>query len=301
MSVSLKDLLRSQLFGAYMGRTVLRYLADDLGAALPLIASGELSVATMSRLAARKKSDELFILGSGSSICRYRDSDWARIERGDSFGFNFWIVHDFVPDYYGVERPDGEPEKLYELMRIKEKEYARPFIILKGAENLRIFERDKVPGYRGRFNVTFGGKIPGENEVEVASALRWLRRSQRALGRLGLPLLPSRRASIVYNTIFGALLGYREIVLCGVDLNNVKYFFDEDAQHYRRKGIPVPWTAQTGAVHRTFDRTYRSLTVDRLLDVIDRELLRPAGIRLWVGSTSSALYPRFSCFFSSTR
>lgn len=299
MSSRVKDLLRSRLFGAYVGRTVVRYLADDLSAALPLISSGELRMTTLSRLAARKNSDTLFIMGSGSSVCRYSDSDWARIEDGDSFGFNFWIVHDHVPTFYCVECPDGEPEKLYALMRMKAAEYERPFIILKGGDNLRTFERAKVPAYRGRFNVTFGGKIPGETEQEIGSSLGWLRRAWAIARLLDLPLLPSRRASIVYNTLFGVLLGYRDIVLCGVDLNNVRYFFEEDADYYRRKGIPIPRTAQPGTVHRTFDRSHRSLTVDRLLDVIDRAVVQPAGARLWVGATTSALYPRFPCYFAS--
>ena len=50
-----------------------------------------------------KKSDTLFILGSGSTINKISDKQWGKIDDHDSIGFNFWLVHDFVPDFFKFE------------------------------------------------------------------------------------------------------------------------------------------------------------------------------------------------------
>ena len=48
----------------------------------------------------RKTSDTLFVLGSGPSINDLTADDWATIGTHNSVGFNWWMVHDFVPSFY---------------------------------------------------------------------------------------------------------------------------------------------------------------------------------------------------------
>ncbi len=293
-----KDKLKSYLPGLHAAATVSRHLLDDAREALPSIRSGLVRRASYRAMLAQKTSDVLFVMGCGASVCGYRDRDWARIEAADAVGFNYWIVHDFVPRFYGVEKSIGyDDHELYALLEMKQADYASSQIFLP-AGNVLLIEFDRAPSYRGRFLVPVMVKLPGENEHQLAAALRWLAPVRTALARADLPVLFSRRASIVCYTTLGILLGYKEIVLCGVDLNNVEYFWERDAAYYQRKGVPVPVTTlQTGTVHRSFDRTHRELTVDRILDVVDRELAGPAGARIWIGSTASALYPRFPYYF----
>src|SRR5438105_10010101 len=54
-------------------------------------------------LHAYKRSNTLFVLGSGASVNEISPERWKVIARHDSVGFNFWLVHPFVPTYYFLE------------------------------------------------------------------------------------------------------------------------------------------------------------------------------------------------------
>src|SRR5205823_1453288 len=57
-------------------------------------------------LSTYKKSDTIFLLGSGPSINHISPDRWACIAQHDSIGFNFWVLHPFVPTLYSFEAID---------------------------------------------------------------------------------------------------------------------------------------------------------------------------------------------------
>ena len=71
-----------------------------------------------------KKSEIVFILGSGSSVNDLSDNDISHIEKHDTIGFNFWLYHDIVPDYYIFETPRDSirKEEFYKLFSKKIKD-----------------------------------------------------------------------------------------------------------------------------------------------------------------------------------
>ena len=46
-----------------------------------------------------KKSNTLFILGSGDSINDINNKQWEEIKQSDSLGINSWLVHKHMPTY----------------------------------------------------------------------------------------------------------------------------------------------------------------------------------------------------------
>ena len=54
-------------------------------------------------LAKYKRSDTLFILGTGPSINQISPERWRVIAQHNSLALNFWFYHSFVPTYYVVE------------------------------------------------------------------------------------------------------------------------------------------------------------------------------------------------------
>ena len=64
----------------------------------------------VSEFRARKGSDTLYVLGSGASVGRLTRADFDAIAAADSIGLNFWLLHDFVPDFYQFEVA-VEPER----------------------------------------------------------------------------------------------------------------------------------------------------------------------------------------------
>src|SRR5690606_24622645 len=112
------------------------------------------------------------------------------------------------------------------------------------------------------------------------------------------------RASIAIAVSLGVLLGYKEIVLLGVDLNNTDYFFHDAALYpsgiaseVRKVHLQIVerqrQLGQVSDVHRTFDRSLvqRSLPIDQFLQVYVDTILHKKEISLKIGSKQSALYP----------
>jgi len=77
-----------------------------------------------------KKSDTLFILGSGPSINLITESEWAHIREHDSVGFNWWMAHDFVPSFYLLQFVKAEA--LLNLARDRSSAYKNVPLLLRG-------------------------------------------------------------------------------------------------------------------------------------------------------------------------
>jgi hypothetical protein len=125
----------------------------------------------------------------------------------------------------------------------------------------------------------------------------------RLSGRLGLwkpkprfLLLTKRRGSVSYIVNLAVRAGYRRLVLCGVDLNHTEYFYDSRREELEATGLPVPPNREAGTMHSTNDPANHPVTIHSVLMAIKKQILDPAGIELFVGSETSALYPELPAF-----
>jgi hypothetical protein len=276
--------------------------ASRVRLALATRANG-LAAANWNPLAPTKKSDTLFILGSGSSINDLRQSEWATIEQADSIGLNFWLLHDFVPNVFVFEflkAHDSDFDLMFGNLRVRAGDYAKVPVLLKDGERFsRSFIRDfvgKIPlELRRNTALTWDWEVPGESSIEFERQLRWLDRFGLLTGRLWPAV--RKRASVFFLVLLGVRAGYRRIVLCGVDLNNTDYFYDAKRIEFAAKGRFVPAPRPIAVAHKTNDPKYGDLTVSSALDVLDRAVLSERGIGLYVAFRSSGLFPRFPSFF----
>lgn len=253
-----------------------------------------------------KSSDTLFILGSGASVNEYSEEQWDTIAEHDSLGFNFWLVHDFVPTYYIGEFPGGSnetrKETFYKLVEQRANDYTSvPFIIKDIHGTSFELSTDRFPS-KIRDNVY----IPITLQVPAARNTPALfRRSLELLNRLGIfegsdrvRYIFHKRSSIIDVTLFGLMCGYDNIVLCGVDFNENPYFYLENKDYYEKIGRPVPTLEnKTGEEHRSIDPDVGELSAPELLTLIRKHLARPNGVSISVGAKSSRLYPEFSYHF----
>jgi len=255
-------------------------------------------------ISAHKRSDTLFVLGGGTSINRITPAQWDRIAAADSVGFNFWVVHDFVPTYFVFE-PIIEPDRaevFFELMALRSRGYRNVPIVVKDiAVGKRPLDVSRIPReLLPSLHVSNDLYIPASDLDEVRSALRWMEMlgiyDQRGRPRL----VPHLRASLFYLVFFGLLAGYERIVLCGVDLWNKAYFYDEARADYLARGIPVPRNHHTGQAHSTVDPAL-GLPIDQLLYAVDELVLRPRGVDLMVAFDESLLHPRLPAYFRADR
>ncbi len=253
----------------------------------------------------RKASDTLFILGSGASVLSYTAEEWSTISANDSLGFNYWIVHPFVPTHYLFEFCKDERDMACFTHNLSARaDYtSRSSIFLKDAER---FEPEIIKKYvetlplekSNPLNLIWDAEIVGQTVSEFEHSLSGLNRlGCFSEGRYWA--IPRNRATLFLAINLAVRAGYKNIVMCGVDLNNTDYFFRADSFAASLSGLCVPPANQFGAVHKTNDPHYGELTISVILDVFDKIVLQPRGIVLSVAKDTSALYPRFKSYFEA--
>ncbi len=235
---------------------------------------------------ARKRSDTLFILGSGRSVLSLGREAWDLIGAADSLGFNFWMLHDFVPTFFMFEpakTPEREEAFLTALAR-RAHDYRHVLFLADARHDGQRIYHFPAP-LRDRLHLYAPYYLPVDSPAVVAAALRWWGRGV-ALGLVGLEHSIHHRSSLSAAIAFGLLAGYRSIVLVGVDLNTAGHFYD---------GFPgAPVDPANRPMHATADpaRAVRRLTIDTYLDLFEQLVLRPRGVRLHLAHDHSRLYPR---------
>jgi hypothetical protein len=250
-----------------------------------------------------KTSNTLFILGSGSSINEISESGWAHIEKNDSFGLNYWPIHSHVPTLHFFELPVDHDcpqttKKYYELLRHRAGEYSEVPIIIKDiARTYNHITPEEFPEeLREQVFLAKEIRIPWvDTDYEVfRRSLKWFESngyfSKTGHIRIGL----KKRASISFLIFVAIKLGYENIVLCGVDMNDSKYFYNERRDDYKKRGIPLPPlpNKETEKPHRTNDPDIYRPIFENVLYEIDSSLLEPRSVRLFTASKNSATYPR---------
>ena len=248
-----------------------------------------------------KKSDTLFVLGSGASINTLTEQQWQEIKKSDSIGFNFWCIHDFVPNMYVFETPRDKQTalNLFQNFEKKKKHYQNVPSILKDIRTTNLENFFSISNELAKqIYIAFDIEMSIERGKHFEKILRICNYLSKFLFKKGKArLLFKRRASLSLITHLGYLMGYKKIVLCGVDLNNSKYFYEEKRAYYENKGINVPNSGQTGGVHSTIDPEHNEITIDQVLLAVNEVLLRPNGTELYVALNSSALHPRLPSYW----
>jgi len=243
-----------------------------------------------------KKSDTIFILGSGASINQISDKQWAKIKEHDSIGFNFWLVHDFVPDFYKFELDLSDDidrsNTFLKMLDDKWQNYINKLIIYNHYDPTK-----EVPTQIlckvGESNINYPRYVylPGKDIDSLNNSMKYFGLINKAFYQNSI--LFSKRSSLVLLISFALQWGYKNIVLCGVDLNNTKYFYEDE--YYLNK-YPNLNSGQRGQVHMSFDEKLNPLTIDKIILSINSKMIQNKGKHLFVLNKSSALYPSLQVF-----
>lgn len=242
-------------------------------------------------VSAIKRSDTLFILGSGASINQISLTRWEIIRHHDSIGFNFWPIHPFVPTMYFAEAIDeSHPfEPLCRILRNRRRDYTGVVKVVTELRNVspkgRFAGLAEIPGTWHTLR-TF--PVAARTEDEFSYGLDYLRRKglfERA---------PRIRATFKQASTLSCLIAlairmqYRRIVLCGVDLNHSRYFY-QDPELYPETAS-MEFSPRNGRHAINSPMPWR-ITIAAVIHEMKRQLLDPAGIEIFVENRSSALWP----------
>jgi len=243
-----------------------------------------------------KTSDTLFIFGTGSTLLDLSKEQLKEVKINDSMGLNFFCLFDFVPTYYSLEISDSKLkrsniEKNFKCLDEKSSDYKDTPILLRDLTIIDILNGDykKIlpPKLKDNFYYVRRMNITGRNKKVFRFSLKII--SLLRINLLSCSLL-SKRASIICAISFAHKIGYKKIVLLGVDLNNTDYFYSADPI-YGKKYSFLPEQLQTGVVHATFDSKLSFATIPYVLSELSKFILTSDGVQIFVGSKKSALYP----------
>jgi len=243
-------------------------------------------------LGAIKTSDTLFVLGSGPSINRIPAERWQAIARHDTVGFNFWLLHPFVPRLYFFEslaRDNPAYGPLLDALRERAGDYADTVKVIMDMEPPRESLFELPDGIRRRLYAAKTISLLARNEHELAAGMRYLkgRGAFRPAGRFDALLKYNGTLTSMIN--LGVKMGYRRIVLCGIDMKRQDYFFQDPVLYPRTKDLEF---APRGDKHHTYTSNPWMAPMTAVIAELQRSVLGPAGVELLLENRESALWPQ---------
>jgi hypothetical protein len=244
-----------------------------------------------------KRSDVLFVLGSGSSINRIAPERWQVISTHDTVGFNFWLYHPFVPTFYFFENIDLHfmPTMTQAFLKIAS-ERAQDYIDTpKVIMDLHKFGPTTVSELPQSWKQALYGVrsslFPARDQDELAYGISHLIRKGVFTQSDRIGTLFKYCSTLTSMVSLGVRLGYRKVILCGVDLEDSRYFF-QDADFYpQTKNLEF---VRRNQPHATDVATAWRVPVSSVLMEMKRQILDPAGIEIYVENRDSALFPQIA-------
>lgn len=260
-------------------------------------------VAFKENLQPYKTCDTLFILGSGPSINDLTGKQWVHISARDSIGFNFFLLHPHVPTYYSVELRPAYTDLFLECYRATAPEFKK-IPVLSNLYNLMNLPEKQLNSIRQSISNLYGTAprmFKGAGKQNLEEILHYHYSTRNFVED---NLLIHYRASLMLTLSLGVLLGYKNIVLAGIDMSSNDYFFfDQKKYHsqaasrmreYKKKRVNK-YLEQKGtakALHRTLDpQAFKELPLDQAVLIFNESVLKPKQIKLSLLSEKSLLYP----------
>ena len=267
------------LWEAARERNRLHSVAEALG--LPVFGSDALRALR----ALKPDASTAFILGTGASAADLSNQKLEYIQSQFSIGVNQWIFHPMIPDVYAYE-VDPDVRLLQALDRPEVRNKAPHLLFLKPSRPEDFSNASHLPEFMIERSFLYSRvNIWTRRESNIGRDFQGIVSSY--LGRKNPDVLVDNGASIARMLALCVMLGFRKVVLVGVDLNNVEYFWHRRPDYLRKLGIESFGTAQKGRVHETLMSINRPFSIDEY--VASLSIQDGSGVRILVESHDSLL------------
>lgn len=242
-----------------------------------------------------------FILGSGPTINHIDQSMWDVISKNFSVAFNNFITHPFVPNMYVVQSTNvGEIQREFDLSyKLRSDAYKNTIFLArsKGVNNFtfhKTFPYDALLQER-KSSLYFTPEIfvSSDAKINPLRLLRHLVQKNYIAPFQSIDFLPKFGATVPMLHILCSLLGYKKIVLCGIDMYDTTHFYD------RAYGFDYParFEIEDGAAtHPHVNTKEREFSVKRIIIDQARELANTWGVETFCLSAQSELYPHIPLY-----
>ena len=266
-----------------------------------------------------KTSNRIYVLGSGRSVLDISKKEWKEIEKHDTIGFNHWYVHEHQPTFYDLSylANDYFESKETDMFYLASKNCPDSKFIINHSldtNHLNLF-KDKIIAktYINHFDFFDSDlkKISEAKDNEIGLLAKyWSLDFFKAFDSPHGELLPNKnyiyksRGQLFATIQIAVLLGYKDIRLVGVDLNNENKFQDYyDNAPYSSKSIGyggekfkpraniVNTVKDPKGIHNTCQGTKDTdyLGIHKLVHIFEQRCLKRIGTSLTVTNDKSLL------------
>jgi hypothetical protein len=242
-----------------------------------------------------RNSETLFVLGSAWSINDISEERWRVIGRHDTVGFNFWPAHSFVPRFFVFESLAYKDhstayDAFLPLLERRSEAYSKTIKFVTDVRPLGprqlIFDLDG--SIKENLFVGYTAPVIARNEREMEAGIRYMKSLGAFTPRDNVAWLFKYGGSVIAMMSLAILMGYKRIILCGIDLGKQDYFY----HHRERYPECVDWEfSSRKELHLTTRRLPWMVPAQSVIHIFKRLVLDPAGIELFVESRNSTLYP----------
>ena len=296
MKAHLKEFAKTLPHPLLMRLVYERLVRQKSALARALATKEGLSNAEMLDLRQYKTSDTVFLLGSGSSINQISDRQWSVIKQHDTIGFNFWPVHSFVPRIFVFESVAEVRQKILfskflSLLNSRAKAYAHvPKIVTEAKKlELRQIATELTPEFKKNLYVGYTVSIVARKESELEQGLKFLAGKDYFAPDYKAGRLFKYGGSVIAMISLALKMNYRRIVLCGIDLGDAHYFYQDAARHPSTADWEfIPKTD----VHLTARKLPWMIPAQEVIYTFKRVILDPKGVEIFVLNRNSTLFPR---------
>lgn len=244
---------------------------------------------------ARRRSETIFLIGSGPSVSRLTEHEWRRVREADSCGMNYSFFLPHIPTFHILEDPKSREGRAL---------FARQFAPKRTAYTGTVWGMHRKQLKRlihPRFAPEFFPETPQVWAYRQPPTIEFER--DRSFVAEDFERAIIYRGTMSVALWFAVRLGYRRVVMLGVDLHTHEHFYDaipEMRPHVialervvadlraRGGGADVGYPARlTPEKPRPFDEYFYAL---------NELYCRPRGIELYVGNDDNMLCPKIPCF-----
>lgn len=261
----------------------------------------------------QRKSDTVFLLGSGPSINKINKSDWDQIMLNDSWGFNYWFCHDHVPDCFFAQSHLKSPEGpefdlnmdilMTKMLMDKENQYKNVRFYLRGDNvNKYIFHESKFGKaiLSNDFNCFLMSELVVSSNINIEP--NYILKKLYEFGffskysdKTPIPKLGNTITELISLAL---ITGYKKIILCGIDMNDESHFYDTD--HYLNKYKylrTLKEICDKQVVHPHMDNNIKKYTNKDIIIDLQQLANKEFDCQIYVSDDSSQLYPDIPKYF----
>ena len=219
----------------------------------------------------RYNQKTFFILGSGDTINDLTPQQWEAIDKGFSVGMNKWLLHDFIPDATSLEKDWHKDfyEHLYQADRLLSSKFKFLFYPSGNVNNYNGFPFNFDSRIINKIRIHGGARMISSNRFELDSfhnSVNFLSNVRNKLEKQGLNY--EQKGSVYWLIQFALAAGFKHIVFCGIDLNNTKYFWEDQKFKSRLKISQSEINVQKGKIHATDIKQKNALPISEIIDSI---------------------------------